>query len=201
MNGLVLLCSAGVVLGAMIPVLPPSPTQGKQEQTSPGWAGQSDLLADLSAEVNMSTFRLRPPKGYGLVEQPGPRGSKASAWKGAARPDGTSPWVMVAIAPIPPEETNVSTLEEALDKFLDAVRRRRVDFQRTRPEVGQVNGVTFIRARWDGTEPDRQLRMHGFMYVAIDGRTVIQLASQDVEPHHEKALKLAEAALLTFQRR
>ncbi len=37
------------------------------------------------------------------------------------------------------------------------------------------------------------------MYVTKDGSTVIQITSQDVEPHHEHALKLAEAAALTFK--
>ena len=43
--------------------------------------------------------------------------------------------------------------------------------------------------------------MHGFSYTALDGRTVIQLASQDVDDYQEEALKIAEAAALTFRRR
>ncbi len=92
------------------------------------------------------------------------------------------------------------TLEAALDSFLGGVQRRRVNWQRTAPEVVQVSGLTFARARWSGTEPNSGTRMHGLMYVAVDGRNIIQLSSQDVEPHHDAALRLAEAAVLTFQR-
>jgi len=41
--------------------------------------------------------------------------------------------------------------------------------------------------------------MHGFSYVSVDGGTIVQLSSQDVEPHHPSALKLAETAALTFR--
>jgi hypothetical protein len=41
--------------------------------------------------------------------------------------------------------------------------------------------------------------MRGFMYVAIDGNQFIAISSQDVVPHDEEALKLAETAALTFR--
>ncbi len=170
------------------------------EQPRPVWTGDPQWRGDLAAEVGLPTFRIRPPRGYTLIEQPGPGGARAFAWKGATRADGTAPYVMVTIATAPPGETKMPTLEAALDTFLDGVRRRRVDWLRTPGEVGQVNGLTFIRARWSGIEPNSGVRMHGFMYIAIDGRNIIQLSSQDVEPHHDRALRLAEASALTFNK-
>ena len=41
--------------------------------------------------------------------------------------------------------------------------------------------------------------MHGFSYVAMIGGTIVHITSQDVEPHHQAALKLAETAARTFR--
>ena len=62
-----------------------------------------------------------------------------------------------------------------------------------------MNGREFVRARWSGVESASQQKMHGFSYVTVDHRTIVQISSQDVEPHHQAALKLAEASALTFR--
>ena len=42
--------------------------------------------------------------------------------------------------------------------------------------------------------------MRGFLYVARDGDTIIQLASQDLTAESAMTLPLAEASVLTFKR-
>jgi hypothetical protein len=62
--------------------------------------------------------------------------------------------------------------------------------------------VTFLRSRWSGADANNaNQKMHGAIYVAIDGKTYIQIMTQDVEPHHEEALEIGEAAILTFKKK
>jgi len=43
--------------------------------------------------------------------------------------------------------------------------------------------------------------MRGFVYVARDGDTIVQIASQDLTPETAETLPLAEASALTFKRK
>lgn len=197
----VVVMSTALALTGVLALATLSSAQAKKGETLRAWIPDASLLGHLAPEVSILAFRIRPPQGYTLVQQSGPGGAQIVAWKGAVRPDGTAPYVMVAIAAPPPGERNTYTLEEVLDEFLAGVQRRRQNWTRTVSEHGQVNGLTFVRARWSGTEPTNQLKMHGFSYVTLHGQTVIQISSQDAEPHPEAALRLAEAAALTFQKR
>ena len=53
--------------------------------------------------------------------------------------------------------------------------------------------------RESGVEPTTGVPVRGFNYVAVVGRQVIQLASQDFETH-AATLPRAEAAALTFRK-
>jgi len=61
--------------------------------------------------------------------------------------------------------------------------------------------MNFARIRWEGTEPTRNWDMRGFVYVARDGDTIVQIASQDLTPETAETLPLAEASALTFKRK
>jgi hypothetical protein len=163
------------------------------------WTPDPALLDLLEYEVQKSEFSIRPPRGYQLFEQPGP-GAMAYGWQGARRPDGTSPSLKVVVAEVPPS-AEPSGLEGLLRSVLDGIARRRTNWEQSPPERGRIGSLDFIRASWSGMEPTLQIKVHGFAYVTVDGSTVIEISSQDAEPHHEEALKLAEAAALTFQRR
>jgi hypothetical protein len=108
--------------------------------------------------------------------------------------------LMIQVFSPPPEEARKTTPEKFLESMLKGIAKRRTDWQQTPAESGQVNGFSMLRARWSGTEPEKHWKMHGFLYIAQDGLSFIQISSQDVEPNHEEPLKLAEAAALTFQR-
>jgi hypothetical protein len=99
----------------------------------------------------------------------------------------------------PPGEKARYTAVQALDKMLTAVQHRRAQWQRSAIERGRVGGLEFARARWSGIEPNTGREMNGFLYVAVAGRQIVQISSQDVAPYHAASLKLAEAAALTFQ--
>jgi hypothetical protein len=98
----------------------------------------------------------------------------------------------------PPAGSALPGVDEYLEVMLDGVKRRRRDWSQSTPERGTVNGLTFLRTRWSGTDPASGRKLHGVMYVAVDGRWYISLHTQDVEPHHGQALKIGEAAAQTF---
>lgn len=165
----------------------------------PVWAPDKALLSQLAPAAIVKGFSLRPPQGYILRQDSGPSSSQVFGWLGPAHEGGTRPYVMLALIPIPPSEAKKYTLPQFLDKTMESVQRRRTNWKRTPAETGIVNGVSFRRARWSGINTQIGLKMHGFNYVTVVGNQVIQVSSQDVEPHHEQALKLAEASILTFQ--
>jgi hypothetical protein len=107
---------------------------------------------------------------------------------------------MVLTVKLPPVELQKYKLEQALDELVASLRAQRRNWTRTTTEKGLINGLIFVRTRWKGEDLSIGFKLYGFVYVAIVGDTLIQLSSQDVEPHHEEALKLAESSVFTFER-
>jgi hypothetical protein len=169
-----------------------------QPKDTPIWKPDKKIASGLGALVDLEEFQLNVPKQYQPVKQPGPEGSMAVAWVGRKRSDGTHPSIMVATTRLSSEQRSHLSLENALDVFLAGIEKTRKDWNRTAAERGKVNGVTFVRARWSGTELTTEKMMHGFSYVTIDKGLLVQISSQDVEPYDKETLGLAEAAALTF---
>lgn len=188
-----------IVLCISWSIFPQLSLLGQQTAKLPDWKANEALLDQLEAAISVHKFSIPPPKGYSFQTRLGPDGSKATAWTGPPRSDGTRPHVMLLTFTLPPEELRKHNLEQVLDELLASIRQRRKDWTRTATEKGLIHGLTFVRTRWNGRDLSTGLKMHGFIYVAIVGETVIQLSSQDIEPHHEQALKLAELSVLTFE--
>jgi hypothetical protein len=170
----------------------------------PVWEPDAKLLEDLQPATIVEEYQCRPPKGYSAMSPPAnvPAAGKLFAWAGPLRRDSTAPQFMVTIVYAPAEEAKSFTAEQLLDKRLQAVKGKGVpNLTQTATERGQVNGLTFVRAYWTGTHVEKPWKMHGFLYVAKEGSTLFYLSSQDVEPNHEKALKVAETAALTFKKK
>lgn len=182
-------------------IFPPLWLAGQQPATLPDWKVNEASLNQLETASSVDEFSIRPPKGYSLQKRTGPHGSKMAAWAGPPRVDGTRPQVMVMTAMLPPDELKKYNLDQALDELVSSLSYGRKEWTRTATEKGLVNGLIFGRTRWSGLDLHTGWKMHGFVYVAIVGKTVIQLSSQDLEPHHEESLKLAELSLLTFKSR
>jgi hypothetical protein len=167
------------------------------------WEPDAKLLDDLEPITAVDAYEVRPPKGY-LLNPPDPnasQGMRAFYWKGTPREDNSYAHFMIVLKSEPAGEAKERSLEKELDELLEGFKRRRSNWTQTSPERGQVNGLTFVRTYWSGIDPARQGKLHGFMYAAKEGSTLITLSSQDVELHHERALKLAEAAALTFKKK
>ena len=85
------------------------------------------------------------------------------------------------------EQFKKLTLEDLAEKMAGAVKKPMSDWKQEKVETGTINGIPFARLRWQANDPRRQARMRGFVYVARDGDTLIQLTSQDLTPETDNA--------------
>src|SRR6266850_1425747 len=105
----------------------------------PAWTSDKTLSDRLAAEVVVEGFRIRPPRGYNLIQQTGPQGEKAYGWRGEARSDGVSPSLTATVMTAPPEATEMPPLKAMLDSFLRGIKSRRTDWKQSDAEAGGVN--------------------------------------------------------------
>ena len=190
MSCLVLLCLFGLTVLAY-----------QKDGTQSAWTPDKILAGKLDTTADVDDFQLRLPSAYQAKAITGPPGSLINAWVGPARSDGTRPSIVLTIQSVLDKDPSKNTLEAALKIFLENAEKRAKNWTRTALEKGSVNGLSFIRARWRGVNPTTGRIMHGFNYVTIKDRKVIQISSQDLEPHNKEGLDLAEAAALTFKKR
>ena len=188
-----------VLLSILITVVPENVLSRQQQPELQTWSLQEPNTTKLGPAESVDTFSIRPPKGYVAQTRPGPRGSKMTAWVGPQRSDGTSPQLMVLTLQLQPDEMANYKLEQTLEELVGALSVERKNWKRTATEKGMINGLLFARTRWQGDDVAIGLAMRGFVYVAIAGNKLIQISSQDVEPHYERALRLAESSALTFE--
>ncbi|HEV3081481.1 MAG TPA: hypothetical protein VGY66_17005 [Gemmataceae bacterium] len=167
----------------------------------PIWKTEPALLMELGPEVAVDKYSVRPPRGYERVTPPAgtvPPVGQFFFWASEPREDGTAASLTMMIV-TPPGNEEFPSLEDAHEQSLESIKRRRQTWMVTRREAGLVGGIRFLRSRWNGMDADLG-PMHGFSYSAFDGRAFISIASQDIRQHHQQALKIAEAAALTFRK-
>jgi hypothetical protein len=105
---------------------------------------------------------------------------------------------MVTTARLSADQRSNLSLEQALETFLSSIEKRRKNWSRTPTEKGRINGTNFVRSRWSGVDLNSEKKMRGFSYVTINNGGLVQISSQDVEPHDKEALGIAEASALSF---
>ena len=177
---------------------------GQTTKPSAGWSPDPAILKQLGAAVTVEKYTLRIPKGYEMQQAKNtPASMKAWGWTGAARKDGSKPSVTLTMVELPAEQiekTKNLSLEQLADLMIGGMKRQRTNWKQEKAEEGTISGMNFVRIRWEATEPTRKLDMRGFVYVARDGDTIVQIASQDVTPETAKTLPLAETSVLTFKK-
>ena len=181
-------------------VIPQLSLSAQEETKLQKWNAAATLVTELDTDHAIDKFTIKPPKGYSPQTRPGPHGSIATAWAGSPRADGTRPQVMVLTVKLTAAELQKYTIETALEELVLSLSHKRRQWTRTTTEKGIINGLVFARTRWKGEDVASGFKLHGFVYVAIVNDTLVQLSSQDIEPHHEAALKLAESSVLTFKK-
>jgi len=173
-----------------------APTAEPATGPLPVWTTDPAVLEKLAGYQDLDNYQIRPPLEYPLARTVAPKAT-IFAWSGPLRPDQTAPMITIIVAkPMPAQKSP----EQIMQDLLDGIKRRRQDWQQSTFERGLVNGLAFLRARWSGTEPSKGWNMHGLMYVAQDNDALIQISTEDVEPHDKEALRISEAAALTFKK-
>jgi hypothetical protein len=175
--------------------------RGQAGGESHEWVPDRALVEQLGAAEDVAGYTIRPPKGFQIQTPNTAPNLKWFAWAGEPREDGTRPAVTLQIITPPPGESFDMPLERLADRLLAAVKRRRTNWQQGPAEKGAVNGMPFVRIRWSGTNPEVNRNTEGFVYVAVDGKDVVQLSGQDVVPGGSQALRLDEASALTFKKK
>jgi len=173
---------------------------GRQTQSLATWNTDQAALSQLADAVTVEGFSIRPPKGYLLQTRSGPYESKANVWVGPTRADGTRGQVMVLTVSAAAERLGPLNLEELFEELLAGLRERRTQWKQSATEKGLINGLMFQRIHWSGRDKTNDVGLHGVVYIAIAGETVVQLSSQDVDAHYQDAFGLAESSIFTFER-
>jgi hypothetical protein len=166
---------------------------GQTASRSSVWASDVSLAAKLDPPQKLEQFLIRLPKGYIPIRQPGPAGSVIDGWAGEPRADGTRGQVVILrFSPGPDEIVKQADMEPALLTLVEGFQKGKINWKQEAVEHGVINGIPFVRLRWSAVHSSLNRKMSGFSYLTIIGRVVIQLSSQDVEPFHVDALRLAK---------
>ncbi len=131
-----------------------------------------------------------------------PSGARMFMWTGPmqpGQPDTNPPFLMVTFTSVSDQEP-----KESLGKKLASSRGQMMakhgQRQQTPAEYGQINGLACLRTYRSGVSPQGGFMVRGFDYAVQDGPTVATLFGEGRQEITE-AVKLAEAAVLTFRKK
>ena len=179
------------------------PVAGEEKKpagSASAWEPDKALLDQLEPYQDVDGYQIRVPKGYAPLQSPAAPGAKAFVWGGPRRPNGTFPSLTAMMLIAPPGAASLATMDPFLDLAMQGIKGLHRDWQETPREHGQVNGVTLLRARFQGVLNQNGLKVRGIYYAGRDGATFMMMASEDTEDQ-EQALRLAEAAILTLRKK
>jgi hypothetical protein len=163
---------------------------------------------DLGPVTDIGAYQIQPPKGYTPTDPKFVEPDEYS-WDGPRRGDKPGGLFVVKIWPEQREEKpfkkEVEVGEPTLDDYFSAAVGRVKPFWANWQVQGlkrfTSHGMPFIGTQWKGTDRESQKPCHGFVYVALSGKQVLEITGNDVEPHHETLLKAAEEAVGTLRKR
>jgi hypothetical protein len=161
------------------------------------------LLGELEQETDLPgypNFRLRPPKGY-KVETQNTKGVHRILWNGSKRADGSWPQLNVTVYSESQDEGLAQNFRNFLAGFKSTQKQLFPDWNATIPETGLINGLTAIRARFEGSTSDLNKKCTGFAYLTMDGSKGITITFEDLEPYEKETLKLSETSALTIRKK
>ena len=208
MKSLTMLLLCSLVLGCSAPAEPESNAKAEPESNAKNDQEPSSSLAEFKADskeftqlgeaVQVGGYTISPPKGFVRREPNAPSGVKVVAWTGATRADGSTPMIQLMILTLPASE-QIPKLDQAIAKMIAGVKRRRTNWTESDASYGMIGDIKFAKKTWSAKDQNSGTSMDGIMYVGIDGRSLIQLYTQDLESHKD-SLKRGEASLLSFSK-
>ena len=168
------------------------------KETTATWKNDASAATKLGPAEKVDGFLIDPPKGYLRVVPPGPEDTKFTGWVSDSRADGTRAQLVVMTF-TPSGEVHQADLEPGLKALIDNMQAGRRDRKQGAYEHGSINGLPFVRTRWEAFDTTVGRTIFAFNYLTFVRGTVVQISSQDVEPYQKSALELAEASVLTFR--
>lgn len=163
----------------------------------PKWQPAEEDLKRLDRPVTEKVFTAKTPSTYLRQVRRGPDGLELLGWVGPIRQDRTQNYLMYAFIPLSDEDKNKDSLESQLEKLLAGVESRRSKWTRTETELGEINGTTYARAYWKGTDRITGQKMAGFYYVTRIKGGLMSVSSQDILDYEATDLRFIESAALT----
>lgn len=179
-----------------------TPIAATQTTNLPEWKSDSSLLDQLDPYQDFEGYQIRVPKGWEIKQAPAVPFAKVIGWGGPMHADGTRQSLSIMIVTYPSNHNEPERpLTEMIESSLRAQQSRGSDFSHTSAETGHICGITFMKVGWKRKDTISQMQVVGLTYVGKDSHTEIHLLAQDAGPDLDEHLKLAQAAILTFQKK
>jgi peroxiredoxin len=141
----------------------------------PHWQPGSIAFGKLGEEVKVGGYLVRSPLGY-VLEKSEAAGRQTFLWKGPEQPGGGAALFQVSLSPAQPNDRN---LEDVLEREAAGLAPRRVGWNFSAAERGDVKGLTFARVRWNLYESGNRWTATGVVYAGLDGDTLIRITARD----------------------
>ena len=107
--------------------------------------------------------------------------------------------LMLIVVPAPKGDEK-TTIGDVARKMAEEIKLKPEGVRRGPQEQGELGGLRFARLPWGGTHAEAGLPIRGVHYAARDGSRFVVLWTQDVMPEGKEALRLTEAAILSFRK-
>jgi hypothetical protein len=179
---------------------PAAEGEKKPSGSASTWEPDKALVDQLEPYQDVDAYQIRPPKGYRFMPLHTPD-QKGFLWTGPLRADTSAPELTAVITTSPfPGEAMALSLESFVERWLAKGKKVFPNWQQTPAERGQVNGLTFLRVKWQWPTEYINTKSWGREYFAQDGAKFIRITIHDMAPD-DQALPLGEAAALTFRKK
>jgi hypothetical protein len=89
--------------------------------------------------------------------------------------------------------------EEGIAGYLSSMKQQKSNWNQSAVERGQVNGIPFVRVRFNCVDTSSGRALRGFVYCGTVDRDLVLSSSHDFEGH--SALTITEAAALTIRKK
>lgn len=180
-------------------VVPPNPSTTAQ----PKKVANRDFegLGDFVSPDGFEPYRIRPPAGYRSRTSVDKDFGKVFQWMGnnykVASGIVTYPFLAVTVRKEPSAQI---TAEQEMQRRLKALAAVRSDWRPSEIRSGQLNGITFLHCSF--TFSDSPIGpSEGFLFVSVDGDSVIHLFSAGSGEHAKDLLKLSYRSAQSIERR
>lgn len=174
-------------------------SRGRRDAASlDNWAPDAALVSKLGKRGEFVGYTMQPPVGFSSTPAQSQGPQTVQGWGGPRNAAGVASSLTITILK-PPSNEKLPALSRAMAKFIGGIKQRRVNWHESKPIVGAIDGSEFMKKTWTGTEANQRADMNGIMYVGIVDDRIVALSIQDVSAEPTDAMKLAEAAALTFK--